>query len=140
MPRAHVCDITQIGRRLYPFRWENLLFSKFHAVLQISEELQKRFPSCSEELVEELANHLFRFVLQDSQRKCQLLLYVLCVSFFPFHGVKVPAWSGADQELILTDFLLLGRSGSMVPREMFLMLTPQSPLSWVSESFRQDIY
>ena len=90
MPRAHVCDITQIGRRLYPFRWVNLLFSKFHVVLQISEELQKRFPSCSEELVEELANHLFRFVLQDSQRKCQLLLYVLCVSFFPFHGVKVP--------------------------------------------------
>lgn len=91
MSRAHVCDITQIGRRLYPFRWVNLLFSKFHVVLQISEELQKRFPSCSEELVEELANHLFRFVLQDSQRKCQLLLYVLCVSFFPFHGVKVPA-------------------------------------------------
>ena len=90
MTRAHVCDITQIGRRLYPFRWVNLLFSKFHVVLQISEELQKRFPSCSEELVEELANHLFRFVLQDSQRKCQLLLYVLCVSFFPFHGVKVP--------------------------------------------------
>ena len=30
--------------------------------------------------------------------------------------------------------------GGMVPQEMFWILTPQSLLSWVSESFRQDIY
>ena len=48
--------------------------------------------------------------------------------------------SDADQESILTDFLLLGRSAGMVPLEMFWILTAQSPLSWVSESFRQDIY
>ena len=28
----------------------------------------------------------------------------------------------------------------MLPRVMFWILTPQSPLSWVSEPFRQDIY
>ena len=83
MPRAHVCDRIQIGRQLYPFRWVNLLFSKFHVVSQISEELQKRFPSCSEELVEELANHLFRFVCKILQRNCQLFLYIRCISFFP---------------------------------------------------------
>ena len=37
-------------------------------------------------------------------------------------------------------FPILGRSGGMLPRVMFWILTPQSPLSWVSEPFRQDIY
>ena len=37
-------------------------------------------------------------------------------------------------------FPILGRSGGMLPRVIFWILTPQSPLSWVSESFRQDIY
>ena len=30
-------------------------------------------------------------------------------------------------------------SGGMLPQDIFWILTPQSPLSWVSESFRQDI-
>ena len=54
--------------------------------------------------------------------------------------VCIRAWSGADQELVLTVFLLLGRSGGHGSSGNFLILTPQSPLSWVSESFRQDIY
>jgi len=37
------------------------------SVEEISEELQKRFPSCSEELVEELASHLFRPLTQSYQ-------------------------------------------------------------------------
>ena len=53
-------------------------------------------------------------------------------AFVPF----LKTITGADQESILTDFLLLGRSGGMVPQEMFFILTPQSPLPWVSESFR----
>ena len=32
------------------------------------------------------------------------------------------------------------RSGGMLHQEIIWILTPQSPLSWVSESFRQDIY
>ena len=47
--------------------------------------------------------------------------------------------AGTDLEWILTDFLLLGRSRDMLPREMFWILTPQSPLSWVYWSLRQDI-
>ncbi|KAJ7389903.1 E3 UFM1-protein ligase 1 [Desmophyllum pertusum] len=35
--------------------------------MQISEELQKRFPSCSEELVEELATYLFKPLTQCYQ-------------------------------------------------------------------------
>ena len=81
MPQAHVCHMTQIGRRLYPFRWVNLLFSKFHVVLQISEELQKRFPSCSEELVEELASHLFRFVFKI-HRETVSYFYIYVVLVF----------------------------------------------------------
>ena len=34
---------------------------------------------------------------------------------------------------------LLVRSGEMLPREIFWILTPFSSLSWVSESYRQDI-
>ena len=34
---------------------------------------------------------------------------------------------------------LLGRYGGMLPQEIFWILTPSSPLSWVSESFRWDI-
>ena len=48
---------------------------------------------------------------------------------------------------ILTNFLnkqrkskLLGGSRGMLPQEIFWILTTQSPLSWASESFRQDIY
>ena len=55
--------------------------------------------------------------------------------------------TAADLESILTDFLnkqqkskLLGGSRGMLPQEIFWILTTQSPLSWVSESFRQDIY
>ena len=33
----------------------------------------------------------------------------------------------------------LGGSGGMLPWEIFLILTPLSPLFWLSESFRQDI-
>ena len=35
---------------------------------------------------------------------------------------------------------LLGVVRGCAPREIFWMLTPQSPLSWVSESFIKDIY
>ena len=34
---------------------------------------------------------------------------------------------------------LLGGYGGMLPQEIFWILTPSSPLSWVSESFRWDI-
>ena len=47
---------------------------------------------------------------------------------------------------MLTDLLnerrrlkFLGVSRGMLSWELFFTLTPQSPLSWVSESFRQDI-
>ena len=53
--------------------------------------------------------------------------------------------AGADLGLILTDFLnerrkrkLLGGSGARPNGKFFSILTSQSPLSWVSESFRQD--
>ena len=55
--------------------------------------------------------------------------------------------TAGDLESILTDFLnkqrkskLLGGSRGMLPQEIFWILTTQSPLSWASESFRQDIY
>ena len=51
----------------------------------------------------------------------------------------------ADLGLILTDFLnerrrrkLLGGSGACPNGKYFSIFTSQSPLSWVSESFRQD--
>ena len=58
---------------------------------------------------------------------------------------------GTDLGLIVTDFLndrqrciLLGKGGGgeirgMHPREIVWILTPQSHLSWGSESFREDI-
>ena len=53
--------------------------------------------------------------------------------------------AGADLGLILTDFLnerrrrkLLGGPGACPNGKFFSILTSQSPLSWVSESFRQD--
>ena len=53
--------------------------------------------------------------------------------------------AGADLGLILTDFLnerrrrkLLWGPGACPNRNFFSILTSQSPLSWVSESFRQD--
>ena len=46
---------------------------------QISEELQKRFPSCSEELVEELANHLFRFVCKIHRETVRYVVLVFPV-------------------------------------------------------------
>ena len=53
--------------------------------------------------------------------------------------------AGADLGLILTDFLnerrrrkLLGGSGARPNGKFFSILTSQSLLSWVSESFRQD--
>ena len=53
--------------------------------------------------------------------------------------------AGADLGLILTDFLnerrrrkLLGGPGACPNGKFFSILTSQSSLSWVSESFRQD--
>ena len=53
--------------------------------------------------------------------------------------------AGADLGLILTDFLnerrrrkLLGGPGACPNGKFFSILTSQSPLSWVSESFIQD--
>ena len=50
------------------------------------------------------------------------------------------------QNLIMTNFLnerqrckSLGGSGDMLPIRIFFISASQSPLSWVSESFRQDI-
>ena len=63
------------------------------------------------------------------------------------HGVKKqPPNSGAYLGEILTEFLndrrrrkLLGESGRMLPRENVCIVTPLSPLSWDSKSFRQGI-
>ena len=53
--------------------------------------------------------------------------------------------AGADLGLILTNFLnerqrrkLLGGPGACPNGTFFSILTSQSPLAWVSESFRQD--
>ena len=68
-------------------------------------------------------------------------------SALSIHGVKKqPPNSGAYLGKILTEFLskrrrrkLLGKSGDMLSWENFWIVTPLSPLSWDSESFRQGI-
>ena len=68
----------------------------------------------------------------------------LCLSFLIIKQEQKRE-AGADLGLILTDFLnerrrpkLLRGSGACPNGKFFSILTSQSPLSWVSESFRQD--
>ena len=69
---------------------------------------------------------------------------LLCLSFLIMKQ-KQKREAGADLGLILTDFLnerrrrkLLGGSGARPNGKFSSILTSQSLLSWVSESFRQD--
>ena len=68
----------------------------------------------------------------------------LCLSFLMMKQEQKRE-AGADLGLILTDFLnerrsckLLGGLGACPNGKFFSILTSQSLLSWVSESFRQD--